>query len=185
MKYSRSQDRDLQSDRSGTDTAPSNGLDVAKAVRQGAATLRQGGTTAGVARQNTQAGVDAMLRIGETAQEAVRQGTEAMTEGQRQIAAATAHTFQDASRTVVQAAQGTFQEMRWLATLPRAAEGGLRDMQQGMTGLFAGIVQANLRATQELFRLTSPMAAVELQQRFVRECMVNGHAGHPSRSPHG
>lgn len=177
MKYSRFQDRDLQSDRSNTDTAASNGLNVAEAMRQGAAALQQGGTTAGTARQNTRAGMAAMLGIGETVKETVRQGTEAMTEGQRQIAAATAHTFQDASRTVALAAQGTFQEMRWLATLPRAAEGGLRDMQQGMAGLFVGIVQANLRATQELFRLASPTAAVELHQQFVRECMDTAMRG--------
>jgi len=30
-------------------------------------------------------------------------------------------------------------------------------------------VQTNLRATQELFRLTNPTAIIEMQQRFVRE----------------
>jgi hypothetical protein len=53
--------------------------------------------------------------------------------------------------------------------LPNAAEGGLRDLQQGMTGLFEGVVQTNLRVAQELFRLANPAPIVELQQRFVRE----------------
>jgi hypothetical protein len=53
--------------------------------------------------------------------------------------------------------------------LPNAAEGGLRDMQQGVTGLFEGVVQTNLRAAQELFRLANPAPFVELQQRFARE----------------
>ena len=30
-------------------------------------------------------------------------------------------------------------------------------------------MQTNLRATQELFRLINPVAAIEMQQRFVRE----------------
>ena len=53
--------------------------------------------------------------------------------------------------------------------LPRAAEGGLRDTQQAVAGLVEGVVQTNLRVTQELFRLSNPAAMVELQQRFVRE----------------
>ena len=50
-----------------------------------------------------------------------------------------------------------------------AAEGGLRDLQQDVTGLFEGMVQTNLRAAQEMFRLANPAPFVELQQRFARE----------------
>jgi hypothetical protein len=53
--------------------------------------------------------------------------------------------------------------------LPNAAQGGLRDLQQGVTGLVEGVVQTNLRAAQELFRLANPAPFVELQQRFARE----------------
>jgi hypothetical protein len=42
-------------------------------------------------------------------------------------------------------------------------------MQQGVTGLVEGVVQTNLRAAQELFRLANPAPFVELQQRFARE----------------
>ncbi len=38
-----------------------------------------------------------------------------------------------------------------------------------MAGLVEGVMQTNLRATQELFRLTDPTAIIELQQRFARE----------------
>ena len=51
----------------------------------------------------------------------------------------------------------------------KEGKGGLRDLQQGMTGLFEGVVQTNLRVAQELFRLANPAPIVELQQRFVRE----------------
>ena len=37
-----------------------------------------------------------------------------------------------------------------------------------MIGLFEGVVQTNLRAAQELFRLANPAPIVELQQRFAR-----------------
>ena len=61
--------------------------------------------------------------------------------------------------------------MRNLMALPSAANGGLHDLQQSMTGLIEGVVRTNLRATQELFRLANPAAFVELQQRFMREYM--------------
>ena len=38
-----------------------------------------------------------------------------------------------------------------------------------MTGLVEGVVQTNLRAAQELFRMANPAPFVELQQRFARE----------------
>jgi len=38
-----------------------------------------------------------------------------------------------------------------------------------VAGLVEGVVQTNLRATQELFRLANPVAVIELQQRFARE----------------
>ena len=38
-----------------------------------------------------------------------------------------------------------------------------------MAGLIEGVVQTNLRAAQELFRLANPAPFVELQQRFARE----------------
>ena len=53
--------------------------------------------------------------------------------------------------------------------LPGTARGGLQDLQQGVNGIIEGVVQTNLRATQELFRLANPSAYIELQQRFVRQ----------------
>jgi hypothetical protein len=73
------------------------------------------------------------------------------------------------SRKVADAARGTTENVRQLMALPNAAQGGLRDLQQGVTGLVEGAVQTNLRAAQELFRLASPAPLVELQQRFARE----------------
>ena len=53
--------------------------------------------------------------------------------------------------------------------LPNAAEGGLRDFQQGMAGLVEGVVRTNLRIAQEMFRPARPAPLVGLQQRFARE----------------
>ncbi len=138
---------------------------VGEAARQGA------DATADVTREGAKAGVEAIRRVSETANETVRRSTHALAEGQRQIAQDTAQTFEAVGRKVAQAAQGASEEVRHLMTLPRAAEGGLRDMQHGVAGLVEGVVQTNLRATKELFRISNPTALVEMQQRFAQEYM--------------
>jgi hypothetical protein len=90
-------------------------------------------------------------------------------ESQRQIAQDAAQRFEEVSRKVAEATKGTTENVRRLMTLPNAAEGGLRDLQQGVTSLVEGMVQTNLHAAQEMFRLANPAPFVELQQRFVRE----------------
>src|SRR5215218_9728290 len=151
------------------------------AVRRSAEAVEQGGRATGealrqnaeagadVARRGTEAGADAARRFGDAANETVRRGTQAVAEAQRQIAQDAAQRFEEVSRKVAEAARGTTENVRRLMVLPNAAEGGLRDIQQGVAGLFEGVVQTNLRAAQELFRLANPAPVVELQQRFVRE----------------
>ena len=157
--------------RQGAEAAQQGGRATAEAVRQGA------DVGADLARQGTQAGVDAVRRNAEAVTETARRGVQAVAEGQRQIARDAAQTFQEVSRKVAQAVQGTSQDMRRFFVLPQAAEGGLRDTQQAVAGLVEGVVQTNLRATQELLRLSNPAAVVELQQRFVREYLDTLMAG--------
>ncbi len=151
------------------------------ATRRSADAMQQGGhATADALRQNAEAGAD-MARRGteagaenvrrgaELANDTARRGAQAVVESQRQIAQDAAQRFEEVSRKMADAARGTTENVRQLMSLPNAAEGGLRDMQQGVTGLVEGMVQTNLRAAQELFRLANPAPLVELQQRFARE----------------
>ena len=132
--------------------------------------LRQGADAgADIARRNSEAGAEALRRAGEAASETARRGGQAVAEAQRQIAQDAAERFEEVGRKVAEATRGTSENMRRLMTLPNAAEGGLRDIQQGMVGLFEGVVQTNLRVAQEVFRLANPAPFVELQQRFARE----------------
>jgi hypothetical protein len=151
------------------------------AIRRSADAMQQGGhATADALRQNAEAGAD-MARRGteagaenvrrgaELANDTARRGAQAVAESQRQIAQDAAQRFEEVSRKMADAARGTTENVRQLMSLPNAAEGGLRDMQQGVAGLVEGVVQTNLRAAQELFRLANPAPIVELQQRFARE----------------
>ena len=146
----------------------------AEAMQQGsrasAEALRQNAdATADVARRGSEAGAEAMSRMGNAASETARRSTQAVVESQRRIAQDAAQRFEEVSRKVAEATKGTTENVRRLMALPNAAEGGLRDLQQGVTGLFAGVVQTNLHAAQEMFRLANPAPFVEMQQRFARE----------------
>ena len=149
--------------RRSADAAQQGGRALSDAVRQNAE------VGADVARRGSEAGAENFRRAGEAADETVRRGAQAVAESQRQIVQDAAQRFEEVSRKVAEAARGTTENVRRLMALPNAAEGGLRDLQQGVTGLFEGVVQTNLRVAQELFRLANPAPLVELQQRFVRE----------------
>ena len=151
------------------------------AVRRSAEAVQQGGRATGealrqnaevgadVARRGAEAGSDAARRGAELANDTARRSAQAVAEAQRQIAQDAAQRFEEVSRKVAEATRGTTENVRQLMALPNAAEGGLRDLQQGVTGLVEGVVRTNLHAAQELFRLANPAPFVELQQRFARE----------------
>ncbi len=140
------------------------------AIRKSADAVQQGGhATADALRQNAEAGADVARRAGDLTNDTARRGAQAVVESQRQIVQDAAQRFEEVSRKVADAARGTTENVRQLMALPNAAQGGLRDLQQGVTGLVEGVVQTNLRAAQELFRLANPAPIVELQQRFARE----------------
>jgi hypothetical protein len=149
--------------RKSADAMQQGGHATADAVRQSAE------ANADVARRGTEAGSQAMNRAGDMATDTARRGAQAVVESQRQITQDAAQRFEEVSRKVAEATKGTTENVRQLMALPNAAEGGLRDLQQGVTGLVEGVVQTNLRAAQELFRLANPAPFVELQQRFARE----------------
>src|SRR5215213_9599693 len=149
--------------RRGADAAQQGGRAFGDALRQGAE------AGAEVERRGVEAGADAARRGAELANDTFQRGAQAVVESQRQIAQDAAERFEEVSRKMADAARGTTENMRQLMALPNAAEGGLRDLRQGMAGLVEGMARTNLRAAQELFRLANPAPFVELQQRFARE----------------
>ena len=135
------------------------------------ATRRNAEAVAAVSQEGAKASADALQRANERTSETMRRTAQVVAEGQRQIAQEAAKKLEDASHKMAHAAQDTSESVRKLMTLPRAAEGGLNDLRQSMVGLVDGVVQTNMRAAQEMFRLANPAAMVELQQRFIREYM--------------
>ena len=147
---------------------------TAEAVQQGGRStgdaLRQGAeVTADATRSGGEAGAEAVRRTADAAGETLRRNTQAVADSQRQIVQDAAQKFEEVSRKMAEAAQGTTENVRKLMALPNAAEGGLRDLQQSMAGLVEGVVRSNLHMAQELFRQDDPASVAALQQRFMRE----------------
>src|ERR687894_594359 len=117
------------------------------AIRKSADAMQQGGHAtadalrqnaevgADVARRGSEAGADAVRRGAELANDTARRSAQAVAETQRQIAQDAAQRFEEVSRKVAEATKGTTENVRQLMALPNAAEGGLRDLQQGVTRL--------------------------------------------------
>ncbi len=144
----------------------------AAATHRAAEAAQQTSAATGEAmRQSGQAAAEVARRAGEAGAETLRRSTGAVAETHRQLTQDAAERFQEVSRTVAATAQGTAEDVRTLMQLPTVADRGLQDLHHGLTGLIEGVVQTNLRATQELFRLTNPAGFIELQQRFVRDYM--------------
>ncbi len=129
---------------------------------------RAGNATAEVTQRSSEVGAEAVKRAGNVASETLLRGGEAFAKTQREFMRSTGEQFEQASRKVAQAAQATTKDLRVFLTLPGAATGGMRDMQQSMAGFVEGIVRTNFQATQEMFQFVDPSALVELQQRFMR-----------------
>ena len=159
----------------------SNAQPVGEAAREGAQAVEQGGRAtseafrrsadvgAEAARRGVNAGADTVRRLGDVATETVCRNAQAVAESQRQLVQDATEQYQEVSRKVAQAVRGTTEDLRSLMVIPNEAKGGLEDLQQSVTGLVDGVVRTNLRAAQELVRITNPSPLVELQQRFMRE----------------
>lgn len=144
-----------------TEAAQQGGHAAGEVGRQGAS------LTADVTQRSTEAAGAAIRRAGEATNESLQRNTKAIADGHRQIVQDSAQRVEQMSQKLMETARGTSKNISQLFALPGTAEGGLRDMQNSLAGMVEGVVQTNLRATQELFRLSNPVAVIELQQRFL------------------
>src|SRR5215217_3860755 len=102
-------DNNIQGTKSGN--TPTAASDAAR--QQGAEAVRQAGDVAAeTAQRSSQAGAEAVQRAGDTASGTLRRGSEAFADSQRQLMQNTAQQFEEVSRKVAQAAQGTTEDLR-------------------------------------------------------------------------
>jgi hypothetical protein len=59
-----------------------------------------------------------------------------------------------------------------LMELPTLAADNLGDLHQSLANLVRGVIQTNLRISQDMLRVTNPDELVALQQRFIRDYLA-------------
>jgi CBS domain-containing protein len=107
--------------------------------------------------------------LGDTASETVRAGSERVAGAQLKF---TENATQDFDQTISRTAQ-VFQEMaqdwRALAQLPGVGGGKLQDAARAMSGALERVMEVNLRAAEQLLRMSGPAAMLQLQHQFTQE----------------
>jgi len=140
------------------------------AAERNAATMEQAGRRSSeVLQRSSEAGAETIRHLGQAVGETARRGTRDFAETQHEFMQTTARHFEETVGRLAQVVQESAEEWRTLMQLPNVAGGGLQDIQRGMNSAVESVIRTNLNATRELFRMASPAAIAELQQRFMRD----------------
>lgn len=139
------------------------------AQRGTAAAEHAGRSSAEALRRTEEAGAETMRHLGKVAGETARRGTQEYAEMQHEFVQGAATQFEDTVSRLARVVQESAQEWRTVMQLPHFAGDGLQEIQRSVSGAVESVIRTNLNATRELFRVASPVAMAELQQRFMRE----------------
>jgi CBS domain-containing protein len=155
----RPQDRDAAGKvaQSASETAPGAGA----AAEHAAQTVQHGGETAAAT----------MHHFGKVAEGATRRGMQLFAERQQQFMQSMAERLEETTHEVAEAAEVGVQNLRTLMALPKVISENLRDLQEGVTGLYGGLIQTNVSTAQEQSRLADMAPFIRLQQRAVHNYM--------------
>jgi CBS domain-containing protein len=146
-----------------------------EATSRGGAAVEAGARPAGEALQRAGAtGAQAAEQRGRTAEVAMgaaRYGVQLPVEAQQRLVEDAADQVEEAGRSLAEAIRQGTEDARTLMLMPlfQVTGDGLREVQQALAGLAEDTTRTGLRIAQELFRLASPSAVIELQQRCARE----------------
>jgi CBS domain-containing protein len=103
--------------------------------------------------------------------ETVRRAADRLTEGQQALASDMADYFKTLSEQMARAMQESTSDLCGFIVPRQGAVENLRDLQDGMSDLVAGVIHSNIRMTRELLQMAKPGAAFDLQRRFMRDYM--------------
>jgi CBS domain-containing protein len=140
------------------------------AIEEGAGRMADTGHSArDMAERTATAGAETIRHLGDTAGEAARRGSQQVAGLQQKFAHDVANDFDQGVSRMAQVLQETAQDWRTLMQLPGVGGGKLQDVAVGMSNAVERVIEVNLRATEQLFRMSGPVAMLELQHRFAQQ----------------
>jgi CBS domain-containing protein len=122
-----------------------------------------------ITEQTAAAGAETIRHLGDTAGETARRGSQQVAGIQQKFFHDVANDFDQGVSRMVQVLRETAQDWRTLMQLPGLRSGGLQDVAVSVSNAVERVMEVNLRATEQLFRMSGPVALLELQQRFAQQ----------------
>src|SRR5690242_2712371 len=140
------------------------------AIEEGAARVADAGHSAtDITERTAAAGAETIRHLGDTAGETARRGSQQIADMQQKFAHDVAKDFDQGVSRMAQVLQETAQDWRTLMQLPGLGGGRLQDVAVSVTNAVERVMEVNLRATEQLFRTSGPIAMLELQHRFAQQ----------------
>jgi CBS domain-containing protein len=140
------------------------------AIQEGAGHLAAAGHSASdITERTATAGAETIRHLGDTAGETVRRGSQQVAGIQQKFVHDVANDFDQGVSRVAQVLQETAHDWRALMQLPGLGDGRLQDVAVSVSKAVERVVEVNLRATEQFFRTSGPVALLELQHQFAQQ----------------
>lgn len=127
-----------------------------------------GRNTREMSRDASEAGGETLRHIGRSAAQATAQASERIADAGQDYYTRLAAQFEQALDGFVDTMESSARDWRALFDIGAASRGGYQHAQRGIAHGFENAMRANLRATEELFRMAGPLAIASMQQRIFR-----------------
>ncbi len=140
------------------------------AIEEGASRVADTGHSAtDITERTAAAGAETIRHLGDTAGETVRRGSQQVAGMQQKFAHDVANDFDQGVSRMAQVLHETAQDWRTLMHSPGLGGGRLQDVALSVSNAVERVMEVNLRATEQLFRMSGPVALLELQHRFAQQ----------------
>jgi hypothetical protein len=140
------------------------------AIQEGAGRMADAGhTSSDIARQTAAATAETVRHLGDTASETARAGSRQVAGAQQKFTQNAAQDFDQSVSRIAEVLQEMAPDWRALVQLPGVGGGKLQDLAVTMSGALERVMEVNLSAAEQLFRMSGPVAMLELQHRFSQQ----------------
>jgi CBS domain-containing protein len=140
------------------------------AIQEGAGRMADAGhASSDLARQTATTTAETVRHLGDAAGETARAGSQQMAGMQQRFAQNTAQDFDQSINRIARILQEMSQDWQAFAQLPGAGGGKMQDLAVTMGSALERVMDVNLRAAEQLFKMSGPTAMLELQHRFTQQ----------------
>ncbi len=140
------------------------------AIQEGAGRMADAGhTSSDIARQMATTTAETVRHLGDTASETARAGSRQVAGVQQKFTENAARDFDQSVSRIAEVLQEMAPDWRALVQLPGVGGGKLQDLAVTMSSALERVMDVNLSAAEQWFRMSGPVAMLEVQHRFSQQ----------------